>query len=268
MTSRRFVLTGLAMVILSVMLACAGGAPTPATKAPTERAQAKPASGSGAAEAHYAAIIDEATKARDAALAMRETVRTRNEAAKQRFQQALAAYREAKAKYDADLAAFKDAMREYKAIKDLAFAKKLQSEASLSKWYGDIVSEYPGTAAAKEAQRRLNGYTPKSLPVPAKPPEPPDAPRKPTEPEYEPEPPIPEVPTIAELRAEDARRAESAKGGADDHEPPLTAYDMTKQGTGANQGKVYVHGYTTKSGKYVAPHYRNPPGAGSSRGRR
>jgi len=29
--------------------------------------------------------------------------------------------------------------------------------------------------------------------------------------------------------------------------------------TGSKSGSVYVHGHTTKSGKYVEPHYRSAP---------
>jgi hypothetical protein len=271
MTSRRAILTGLLLGMLALVIACSGAPeserPTPG-KAAIQQANAKPGASNATDEARYAAIIEEATKARDAAVATRDAVRTRNQEAKTRYEKELDSFREAKAKYDGDLAVYTQAAKEYKALKDLDFAKKLKTEAALNKWYDDIIREYPGTAAAQEARRRLSGNPPKTLPLPAKAPKPPVAPSEPREPQYEPESPIPEVPTIAELRAEDARRAEAAKGSGDDHDPPLAMYDMTNQGSGANQGKVYVHGYTTKNGTVVQPHYRNPPGAGASRGRR
>jgi hypothetical protein len=269
MTSRRAVIIGLSLGMLSLAIACSGSpAPSTTEKKPTEQAAAKAAASNAADEARYTAIIEDATKARDAAVAKRDAVRSRNQEAKTRYEKALVSFFEEKAKYDADLAAYTQAAKEYKALKDLDFAKKLKTEASLNKWYDDIIRDYPGTAAAQEARRRLSGNPPKTLPLPAKPPEPPVAPSEPREPQYEPEPPIPDVPTIAELRAEDGRRADAAKVSGDDHDPPLAMYDMTKQGTGANQGKVYVKGYTTKNGTFVQPHYRNPPGAGASRGRR
>ena len=43
----------------------------------------------------------------------------------------------------------------------------MKTDASRTKLYREIVSDYPGTDAAAEAQSRLDGQAPKALSVPA-----------------------------------------------------------------------------------------------------
>ncbi|GEM_PF-4444127 len=65
-----------------------------------------------------------------------------------------------------ELRAFKKAKLEYDSLRRLDFGKNLKTEAGLTKWYEELIHDFPGTEAANEAQRRLAGQAPKLLPVP------------------------------------------------------------------------------------------------------
>jgi hypothetical protein len=200
---------------------------------------------------------DEATlqRAREDVLARIEQVRARNAAKREQYEKELEEYRKVEAKYDQDLAAFKKAKADYDSLRALDFAlKNFTAERLLAGWYSDIVSKYPGSDACKEAQRRLAGETPKSLPVPPLPGAPPIAPKAPAAPQYESEPSITDLET--------PQTAVAGTEGPND--PPLACYDMSKRGTGLDIGKVWVRGYRRRDGQWVEGHWRNPPGAGPS----
>jgi hypothetical protein len=125
----------------------------------------------------------------DKAIAQREQVRARNDAKKRQYKREIEAFKKAKTAYEEELKTFKKAKSEYASLHRLDFANRSETEILRTNSYQDIVREFPGTAAAREAQRRLAGGAPKALPVPPEPVAPTGPPRAPRQPEYEPEPP-------------------------------------------------------------------------------
>ena len=125
----------------------------------------------------------------DKAIAQREQIRARNDAKKRQYEREIEAFKKAKTAYEKELKAFKKAKSEFTSLHRLDFAERFETEISRTNSYQEIVREFPGTAAAREAQRRLAGGAPKALPVPSEPVAPTGPPRAPRVPEYEPEPP-------------------------------------------------------------------------------
>ncbi len=167
MTTHRRLLILLLVAWAGMLPACGGGGKKSETAQPqVEIKEVKAANPTASEDAPHEAIIKEATKSQDEAIARREQVRARNDARKRQ--------------YEEDLASFKKAYTQYKSLRELDFAKNLKTQAGLAKWYSDIVREFPGTEVSTEAQRRLVGGPPKSLPVPP-------MPIAPKQPEYEPD---------------------------------------------------------------------------------
>lgn len=150
-------------------------------------------------------IVKVAQRKHDEALAIRQRIREQNEKLEQQYAEDLAAYNKAKREHEEGVAVFKKAKQEYESLRSLEVAKKFKTADAVEKAYRDIVYDLPGTAGAKEAQRRLKGERPQTLAVPDVPIAPAKLPKAPRKPELDKEPAIPDVPTVAELRQ---RRAE------------------------------------------------------------
>jgi hypothetical protein len=192
-------------------------------------------------------VIREAIIQRDKATEAQKQIRAENELSKRRSEEELLAYKQAMDEYEKQLAEFSKAKVEYDALVQLDAVKLSYTKNTQEFAYRSIVKRFPATAAAKEAQRRLDGEVPKLLAVAS----PPIEPKKPNSPQQfveKPLPSIPEVPTLAEVR--EHRKTATATG------PAPTSKQVTTPVSPPKSGMVWVNGYRRKDGTYVSGYWR------------
>lgn len=151
--------------------------------------------------------IARAIKQRELLVARREAIIALNKELADKHGKEIAQYEATKEEYDAKLPKWQAAKREADAVRRLEFSRKLQANIDaaetqagaealrdrLTRWYRELVKEFPDTAAAKEAKNRLAGKKPMNVAAPKVGSEP-VAPAVPRIPRFEPEGrPIPPV---------------------------------------------------------------------------
>jgi hypothetical protein len=172
-------------------------------------------------------------------------------------------YNAAKADYDVAMLAYNAAKREVEAARLLNLAREFDNPKGApiaNRRYREIVKEYPGSQAAKDAKVLLNGGYVALRRSPLEPmrPEAPVEPRlvlpRPPQPvavEYPPDEDDGSAPVIAENQIPD-KDYKSVAGG--DYVTPIRL---------TNGKTVFVRGHF-RNGHYVAPHMRSAPGTGST----
>jgi hypothetical protein len=152
-------------------------------------------------------------------------------------------YRLAAAEYEADKKLRPARALANDAVLERAKGKQSESERLVEKArerFREIISVYPGTQAAADAQELLHGKSPPPRPA-----------------LQAPEP----LPSSAELQEEEQAPAGSSKST----HPPSLGDTRQEKFSGSSPKQVHVGGYTRKDGTQVRPHDRAAPGQGKPR---